>query len=80
MRAKRIRVVVGVAALALSAMAIFTGAGGAGAATPLPTHVYAPYFETWTSDGITATADASGTKYFTLAFLETTSKRSCTLA
>src|SRR3954447_10404185 len=80
MRAKRVRVVVGVAALALSAMAIFTGTGGAGAATPLPTHVYAPYFETWTSDGITATADASGTKYFTLAFLETTSKRSCTLA
>jgi hypothetical protein len=42
--------------------------------------VYAPYFETWTSDGIKATSDASGVKYFTLAFLETTGKRSCTLA
>ena len=66
--------------VAVSATAVFTAAGGARAATPLPTHVYAPYFETWTSDGITATADASGVKYLTLAFLETTSKRSCTLA
>jgi hypothetical protein len=55
-------------------------AGGAMAATPLPAHVFAPYFETWTTDGITATAQASGVKYFTLAFLETTSKTSCTLA
>jgi hypothetical protein len=49
-------------------------------AATLPTHVFAPYFETWTTDGITATAQASGVKYFTLAFLETTSKTSCTLA
>jgi hypothetical protein len=56
------------------------GAGSAAAATPLPAHVFAPYFETWTTDGITATAQASGVKYFTLAFLETTSKTSCTLA
>jgi hypothetical protein len=55
-------------------------AGGAAAATPLPAHVFAPYFETWTTDGITATAQASTVKYFTLAFLETTSKTSCTLA
>jgi hypothetical protein len=61
-------------------LAGLAGAGGAAAATPLPTHVFAPYFETWTTDGITATAQASGVKYFTLAFLETTSKTSCTLA
>ncbi len=66
--------------VAVGAMAVFTAAGGARAATPTPAHVYAPYFETWTSDGITATADASGVQYFTLAFLETTSKHSCTLA
>jgi len=50
------------------------------AATPLPTRVYAPYFETWTTDSLSATAHASGTRYFTLAFLETTGKSSCTLA
>src|SRR6266550_8153073 len=46
----------------------------------LPAHVYAPYFETWTTDGLTATAQASGARYFTLAFLATLSKTSCTLA
>jgi hypothetical protein len=50
------------------------------AAVAIPTHVYSPYFETWTTDSITATANASGVRYFTLAFLETTSKTSCTLA
>jgi len=67
-------------AVAVSAAALVSGAGGARAATPIPAHVYAPYFETWTSDALTATADASGVQYFTLAFLETTGKRSCTLA
>ena len=54
--------------------------GTAAAATPLPTHVYAPYFETWTSDSLTTVSQQSGVKHFTLAFLETTSKSSCTLA
>jgi hypothetical protein len=51
----------------------------AGAATALPAHVYAPYFETWTADGISTIAQQSGSRYFTLAFLETLSKTSCTL-
>jgi hypothetical protein len=50
------------------------------AATPIPTHVYSPYFETWTTDSITTIAQQSGARYFTLAFLETLSKTSCTLA
>jgi hypothetical protein len=50
------------------------------AATALPAHVYAPYFETWTTDSLTTTAQQSGARYFTLAFLETLSKTSCTLA
>ena len=50
------------------------------ALAPLPTHVYAPYFETWTPDGLTATALESGARHFTLAFLATPSKTSCTLA
>jgi GH18 family chitinase len=66
-------------AIAVSFATIAT-VGGAHAATPLPAHVYAPYFETWTTDSISATSTASGVKYFTLAFLETTGKRSCTLA
>jgi hypothetical protein len=65
--------------LAIAAAALPAGAGAAGA-TPIPAHVYSPYFETWTSDSINDTATASGVRYFTLAFLETTSKTSCTLA
>ncbi len=78
MRTSRIRAAV--TAIVLTATAVVMAAGGARAATPLPAHVYAPYFETWTSDSIKATSDASGVKYFTLAFLETTGKTSCTLA
>jgi Glycosyl hydrolases family 18 len=72
---KRLALVAALAALVL------TGVSSAQAApTPLPTHVYAPYFETWTTDSLTMTAQQSGAKYFTLAFLETLSKSSCTLA
>src|SRR4051812_7048514 len=56
------------------------GATAARAATALPAHVYSPYFETWTTDALASTAQASGARYLTLAFLETTSKTSCTLA
>lgn len=68
---------------AVSALAVpaVTGSGPALAAeTPIPAHVYAPYFETWTADSITTTAQRSGTKFYTLAFLQTLGKRSCTLA
>ena len=50
--------------------------------TPLPTHVYAPYYETYlapNTPSITATAQASGVKYYTLAFLQAIKKGSCTL-
>jgi hypothetical protein len=50
--------------------------------TPLPAHVYAPYYETYlapNTPSITATSQASGAKYFTLAFLESTGKNSCSL-
>jgi len=50
------------------------------ATVALPAHVYAPYFETWSADGLTTTAQASGARYFTLAFLATLSKTSCKLA
>jgi hypothetical protein len=66
----------------LAALAAFVAlpAGTASAATPLPAHLYAPYFETWTTDTVTGVAQASGARYFTLAFVETLGKSSCTLA
>ncbi|HEX2321823.1 MAG TPA: chitinase [Streptosporangiaceae bacterium] len=50
--------------------------------TSLPAHVYAPYYETYlapNTPSLTATAQASGAKYFTLAFLQSTGKGSCSL-
>ena len=52
------------------------------AGTPLPAHVYAPYYETYlapNTPSITATSQASGAKYFSLAFLQATGKGSCTI-
>ncbi|MFJ6217432.1 glycosyl hydrolase family 18 protein [Streptomyces sp. NPDC092296] len=54
------------------------GGGGAQAATPLPAHVFAPYFEAWTGDSPAALAAQSGAKNLTMAFLQTASKGSCT--
>ena len=45
-----------------------------------PSYLFAPYFQTYTSDSLTDVAQASGVKNFTLAFLETTSKTGCALA
>jgi len=73
-------IVVMLVAFAAFAGPAFTGSSVATAAVPLPAHVYAPYFETWTSDAITTMAQQSGARYFTLAFLETLGKTSCTLA
>lgn len=66
-----------VAALGASSLA---GWSRAFAASPLPAHVFVPYFETWTSDSISTIAQRSGARHFTLAFLETIGKTSCTLA
>jgi len=52
------------------------------AGTPLPAHVYAPYYETYLAPNtasISDTATASGAKYFTLAFLQTPKRGSCAL-
>jgi Glycosyl hydrolases family 18 len=47
---------------------------------PLPQQLFAPYFETWTKNSIPAVATKSGARYFTLAFLQTPRKGSCTVA
>jgi hypothetical protein len=74
-------------AAAPAALALASGfAPGVATAAPtvppqaIPAHVYSPYFEAWTSDSLTSVATASGVRYFTIAFLETTGKTSCTLA
>ena len=67
----------GPAALELTAAAPALAAG-----TPLPAHVYAPYYETYlapNTPSLTATAQASGAKYFTLAFLQAPKKGSCAI-
>src|SRR6266508_2301841 len=69
-----------VASVAAVSAALLPASPAAPAGTPLPAHVFAPYFETWTTDSITDLAQQSGARYFTLAFLETTSRTSCTLA
>jgi hypothetical protein len=54
----------------------------AAAYTPLPAHVFAPYYETYLAPNtasLTATAQASGARYFTLAFLQAAGKGSCAL-
>ncbi|MGW1071902.1 glycosyl hydrolase family 18 protein [Streptomyces sp. NPDC002537] len=48
------------------------------AAAPLPAHVFAPYFESWTSGSPAALSAQSGAKYLTMAFLQTEAKGSCT--
>src|SRR5215831_9194325 len=73
------------AGLAVAAALLVSAAGSvttASAYTALPAHVYAPYYETYLAPNtasITATAQASGAKYFTLAFLQATGHGSCSL-
>ncbi|MFB6841728.1 glycosyl hydrolase family 18 protein [Streptomyces sp. NPDC056361] len=63
-----------VAALGLAAVAT----APAQAATPLPEHVFAPYFEAWTGESPAALSAQSGAKHLTMAFLQTATKGSCT--
>ncbi|MGQ4513393.1 glycosyl hydrolase family 18 protein [Streptomyces sp. DW26H14] len=64
----------GAAALGLAV----TGAGTAQAATALPSHLFAPYFEAYNGDSPAQLAAQSGNKYLTMAFLQTASAGSCT--
>ena len=72
--------------LTITAAVLWPAAGTVTAAaatyTALPAHVYAPYYETYlapNTPSIAATSQASGVKYFTLAFLQSTGKGSCSL-
>ena len=80
----RHRLAGGLTVLAALLLPIAGTAGRAAAATytPLPAHVYAPYYETYlapNTPSIAATSQQSGAKYLTLAFLQTPKKGSCAL-
>ena len=67
------------AAAVVSAGFIVIGSGAAQAAgTPLPAHVFAPYFEAYNGDNPVTLSQESGAKYLTFAFIQTASAGSCT--
>jgi Ricin-type beta-trefoil lectin domain/Glycosyl hydrolases family 18 len=67
------------ASAVVTAGLVVTGAGTAyAAATPLPSHVSAPYFEAYNGDNPVTLSQASGAKYLTFAFIQTASSGSCT--
>ena len=77
---RHVRTTLAVAAVVAASLLPAAGSAAPPGPTPIPSHVYAPYFETWTTDSIATIAQESGARYFTLAFLETLGKTSCTLA
>ncbi|MGY3677919.1 chitinase [Streptomyces sp. TE33382] len=78
-RMRSLRAALTAAATAVSALALTAVSGApAQAATPLPAHVFAPYFESWTGESPAALSAQSGAKHLTMAFLQTATKGSCT--
>jgi hypothetical protein len=67
--------------LATSVATVGLGVATAGpaAAATLPTHVAAPYFETWNGQSPASLASQSGNKYLTMAFIQTNASGSCTV-
>ena len=74
----RIIVAAALAAATTTGAVLASSTPALGLGTPLPAHLYAPYFETWTTDSISTIASQSGAKYMTLAFVEVASRGSCT--
>ncbi|HEY4458740.1 MAG TPA: glycosyl hydrolase family 18 protein [Pseudonocardiaceae bacterium] len=68
------------AAAVTTAGMLATGAGAAPAApTPLPAHVFAPYFEAYNGDSPSSLSSQSGAKYLTMAFIQAPSAGSCSI-
>ncbi|HEY1920769.1 MAG TPA: glycosyl hydrolase family 18 protein [Streptosporangiaceae bacterium] len=63
---------------AASAAASAAPASAPANATPLPAHVFAPYFEAYQGDNPVTLSQESGAKYLTFAFIQTASAGSCT--
>jgi len=70
------------AAIATAALGLAPASASASsrAASGLPRHVFAPYFETYntTDGGLAALSEQSGAKFLSLAFLQTAQPGSCT--
>ena len=69
------------AATLIAGAVVLTVSGTANAATgtPLPAHVFAPYFEAYNGDNAATLSSQSGAKYLTMAFIQTASAGSCTV-
>lgn len=81
----RLRVLVAAAFVLTPVLLLAAGAGsGSGKSAPsrrpgrLPAHVFAPYFETWSTNRLIRVAQRSGVRNFTLAFIQAPRKGSCT--
>jgi Glycosyl hydrolases family 18 len=48
-------------------------------AKAIPAHIFAPYFEAYSSDNPATVAQASGAKYLSMAFVQTNKSGSCTV-
>ncbi|HEX3782851.1 MAG TPA: chitinase [Pseudonocardiaceae bacterium] len=68
------------AGLVFSGAAVANAAGAPHQGAPLPSHLFAPYFESYnTGDNPATFAEESGSKYLTMAFLQTPTPGSCTV-
>ncbi|GAA2342336.1 glycosyl hydrolase family 18 protein [Dactylosporangium salmoneum] len=66
--------------MALAATGVFLAVQpSAHAATAIPAHVFAPYFEAYNGDSLNGLSQQSGDKYLTMAFIQTASRGSCTV-
>jgi hypothetical protein len=66
-------------ATAAAAIGVSVATAGTAAAATLPSHVFAPYFESYRGDSLSSLASQSGDKFLTMAFLQTASAGSCTV-
>ena len=78
---RRWLIVAGASIIAATGMAApATSASAAGATgSPLPAHLFTPYFEAYTPDNPWQLSHESGAAYLTLAFLQTPARGSCTI-
>src|SRR5580700_4006105 len=65
-------------AAAITGFSAGAGAPAYAQSTPLPTHVFAPYFEAYNGDNPVTLSQESGARYLTFAFIQTASAGSCT--
>jgi hypothetical protein len=75
-------IVTGIVAMAGMAVAVATPAAAAQSnliGFGLPTHVFAPYFESFTTDNPATMSHQSGAKFLSMAFLQTATAGSCTV-